>query len=224
MTTLRYRATSCASCGNHTVMFASGICETCVSQPYPASSRRLELALIYAAGVAAIVAFLLVVMTGHVRAQTAVEPGRVTCKPFLEHPTYGWSCSNGTTAWTSDRDQSDKKPTAGCVNSLPDGNGGCLKQSGIGSIENCVGGPGCKPLQLDSSGKVLCRDDDCRNNGLSSSGSLRVQILPDDLSALVIRTRDKKSVMVRGLNMGACTATAAEISKSPDVEFAECFR
>ena len=60
------------------------------------------------------------------------------------------------------------------------------------------------------------------NRGTPAYGSLRVQIVGD--TALVIRTRDKKSVMVRGLNMGACTATAAEVSKSPDVEFAECFQ
>lgn len=173
MTMTRYRAAACEACGNHTVMTASGVCHTCVCQTYPGPRRRYELSIIYAAGIAIGAAFVLVVLTGHVRADTIISTGS-GCFDILGNRT---GCPTA--------------PDKVCnIGHMPDGNGGCITQQGSGS-----------------------------------SGGLRVQIAPDDRSAaLVIRTRDKKSVMIRGLNMGACTATAAELSKSPDVEFAECFR
>jgi len=101
MTTMRYRATACPACGNHTVMTPSGICLTCVSQSYPAPRRRIELAIIYAAGLAILVAFVLVVLTGHVRAEdfsslqqtpvriVATERREAEAKPFTPPPCVG---------------------------------------------------------------------------------------------------------------------------------------
>lgn len=67
MMPMRYRPTACASCGNHTVLATTGMCLTCVSEPFPRRSRRFELALIYAAGIAIAAAFVLMVLTGHIR-------------------------------------------------------------------------------------------------------------------------------------------------------------
>ena len=66
--TMRYRPTACAACGNHTVLATTGMCLTCISESFPPQRRRLELALIYAAGVAIAAAFVLMALSGHVRA------------------------------------------------------------------------------------------------------------------------------------------------------------
>ena len=54
--------------------------EQAISESFPPQRRRLELALIYAAGVAIAVAFVLMALSGHVRAQLAQPPDGV---PFI---------------------------------------------------------------------------------------------------------------------------------------------
>lgn len=193
---MRRDFTQCEFCGNHTVRSHNTICDCCGYSIVPISTsarnRTTLERVIIAIGLALAVAFVLVLAAGHVRAQTLDIP------PMTKN-----GCAIGL---------------------VPDGKGACVAPVMTGTsqrVQILPDSPGVQPLQLDTSGRMVCHDSTCT----STSGSLRVQISSDNPATLVIRNRENKLMLIRSIaSFDRCQDLRLGLQLSPDIEFAECFR
>jgi hypothetical protein len=139
--------TQCRLCGNHTVRAHNCMCMCCDTvAPLPRPRYTAERVII-AVGLMFAVAFMLVILTGHVRAQQAY---------------------------------------------------------------NCPPNSPCSPIPFGQLNVISA--------GSGVTGTYTT-------STLVIRSKEKKTVLIRGINsFEQCQSIMGGLNTSPDIEFAECFR